>query len=156
MIIKSVIEATANQYKLDPDLVACIICQESLGNQWAFRVEWKRILNRMTIKMGMYVPRPLPSLITERVLRSCSFGHMQILGDTARDFGCKEQYLTALFDPVKNIDLGCKILAAYIASKNGDVRAGVLRYNGGGDKLYPDKVFNWAGTELFNKVRHGS
>lgn len=155
MQINEIIEFASKEFNLNPDTIACIICQESQGNPWAFRVEWKRILNRMTITMGKHVPKSLPTKITERVSRSCSFGYMQILGDTARDFGYKADYLTSLFEPSLNIKLGCKIFRTYLDSRGGDERLGLLRYNGGGDPKYPDKVYKWKNSGLFNLVRYG-
>lgn len=67
---------------------------------------------------------------------------MQIMGQTAREYHFEERWLTSLFDPVVNIQLGTKILAHKL-KMGGTFEKGLLRWNGGSDKEYPDRVKGW-------------
>lgn len=61
------------------------------------------------------------------------------------------QYPTELLDPKTNIELGCKILSGHM-KRLGSLRKALLRYNGGGDPRYPDRVMEAAALlqDLFN------
>jgi soluble lytic murein transglycosylase-like protein len=63
---------------------------------------------------------------------------MQVMGQTARESGFGGEYMAELLDPAVNVRLGAKILKRHI-DKFGE-RGGLLKYNGGADKTYPDKV----------------
>lgn len=152
--IFKIVKEKAEKYELDPLLILCIICQESNGNQYAFRVEWERITRRFTYPLTGFKPDIGVTRITERVLRSCSFGYMQILGDTARDFGYKDLYLTSLFEAGTNIDLGCRIFKKYYLDKNMDVTKTLLRYNGGGNLQYPKEVLAKKDSLIFQRLKN--
>lgn len=131
----------AKEYELIPKIVAGVVWQESKGDHFAVRFEplfyEKYIKNK---PLTGYVPKSgIPTEETERHLRSYSFGLMQIMGATARDFGYSAQYLTQLVRAKDNIRVGCLILKTYI-DRAGSIKGGLLRYNGGGDPSYPDKI----------------
>lgn len=118
-------------YELDTSLVCAIILQESAGNQYAYRYEpafFERYLKGKSRYELIGACDPV-SLDSELMFRSCSFGLMQIMGQTAREFSYSDQ-LPTLFTPNNNIELGCKILRKYI-DEAGSVELGVTAYNRG-------------------------
>jgi len=103
----SVAELAAATHKLPTDLVKAIIMTESGGNTFAIRYE--------PAFAKRYVPAAAPtfgaSKATEQTARATSWGLMQVIGQTARELGCKEPFLSALCDPVTGIHYGCLLLA---------------------------------------------
>jgi len=74
---------------------------------------------------------PIPDLSeTERVGRSTSWGLLQIMGQTAREFGYTGRYLSGLCDPATNLDLAATILKTRFAI-DGNWDGALARYNGG-------------------------
>ena len=75
---------------LRTDVVACIVIQESNGDTFAWRWEeqfyYNKLASRPRESLAGFVPKAgtLPSLVDECLQRSCSYGLMQVLGDTAR------------------------------------------------------------------------
>jgi len=131
----------ANEYELDPALVAAVILTESSGVPDVARLEqgfYRRYVKQLDLP------------ITEEICRAASFGLMQIMGQTAREFGFMDHF-DKLEQPEVNIDLGCKILSKYINDKK-DLRRGLLRYNGGGDLTYPDKVLSKVDDGSYKKL----
>jgi len=132
MDVKELARVAAGRHGIDPELVAAVIATESSWDAWSVRYEdgfYHRYIDSMT---GLTA--------TEKRLRATSFGLMQVMGQTAREFGFSEKWLTQLCSPEMGIEYGCRKLAACLKLENGDVRAGLLRYNGGGDPGYPDRV----------------
>lgn len=134
----------AAQHGLDPVLFASLIMHESAGDPWAFEFEqdfyntyisWKP-----TADLPGFFPAFPPTKISEKMLRSVSYGLTQIMGENAREHGFKGRYLAELFDPALNLEFGGLFLAQCI-HKSGSEKAGLLRYNGGADETYPDAVF---------------
>lgn len=126
----------ANKHGLQQELVCAVIEHESTWNTYAVRFE-----RGFEAK---YVKPALPDMpTTEELTAAMSFGLMQIMGLTAREFGFKGKFLTELCEPDMGIEFGCRKLsacAAHSAILGGDLRATLLAYNGGGDKTYPDAV----------------
>lgn len=134
----------AKKYKLDSSLVASVVLKESGGDPWAVRYEpdfYRRHIarhNHSTLpayKKGTKIP----TFQTEAQLRAFSFGLMQIMGQTGREKGFQGRYLTELFDPSINLDLGCSILANLKEKLVSETRA-LAAYNGGiggADKEFP-------------------
>lgn len=125
-------KATATAKGLDPALV-CAVCEHESGgwNPWAVRFEPK-FYERYT--------KPMSLTDTEEYTRAMSFGLMQTMGEVARELGFKGKYLTELCDPVVSLEYGCRKLAQCLQKHDGDVRAALLSYNGGGNPQYPDLV----------------
>jgi soluble lytic murein transglycosylase-like protein len=136
-----------------PTLLAAVIHQESSGNSWAVRCEpgfYKKYLEgRSKKRLGGYWPR-LCTEESERYLRACSFGPMQLLGQVARERGFKGEFLTELCDPAINIKLGAEFLQTLLQS-HGTTEAALLRYNGGGDPNYAKKVLAHINSGVANQ-----
>lgn len=131
--LKTLAFLAAKAEGLDPALV-CAVCHHESANwkAWAIRYEpgfYDRYISHMST-LGA----------TEKMARAFSYGLMQVMGQTAREFGFSGEYLTELCDPFTNLKFGCKKLARCLKLANGDVHEGLLKYNGGGDPSYPDKV----------------
>jgi len=125
--------ATALNQGLDPALVCAVCAHESDGwQQFAVRYEpgfYSRYIESMT---GLSQ--------TEKTMRATSFGLMQIMGQTAREFGFDGKFLTELLEPLNAVIYGCRKLKRCLDKNNGDVPAALLQYNGGGNANYPDLV----------------
>ena len=109
-----------------------VCTHESSWESWAVRYEpafFSRYIEKMT---GLTE--------TEKHMRATSFGLMQIMGQVAREKGFSDKYLTALCDPTNGITYGCKKLKECMDREHSDVRAALLRFNGGGNPTYPDLV----------------
>lgn len=122
----------AAKYGLDPVLVCAVCEQESAWNPWAYRYEpgfFAKYVSPLGLKDG-----------TEAIMRSTSWGLMQVMGQVAREHGYKATFLSSLCDPDTGVDVGCDVLKSKLALGGGDVRAGLLRWNGGGSQSYPDQV----------------
>lgn len=127
MNIPELIFDKAEEYGLDPKLVACIIYQESGGDPDAFRFEdeWyeRHMRPRKRKDLVGFVPFGIPTLTSEKRARSASWGLMQVMGNTARLIGFKGRWLPALMRPEINLDVGCKYLN-YLFSRAGALAAG--------------------------------
>lgn len=136
-----VIRGKASQYDLDPKLVAAIIYQESSGKYYAVRMEngfYKRYIENLILP------------ITEKLLRSCSYGLMQVMGQTARELGYSDSF-DHLIKPEINIDLGCKLLKKHL-DKTGDIKKALLKYNGGADPTYADRVLSHMEKNIYTLI----
>lgn len=130
--ILSTVRSVAGIYGIDPSLVLAVATHESSLNPWAVRYEpafYTRYIQSMT---GL--------TDTEKTMRATSFGLMQVMGQVAREKGFSEKYLTALCEPISGLTYGCKKLKECLDHTKNDVRAALLRYNGGADPHYPDLV----------------
>jgi hypothetical protein len=154
--LKSAIESESQRHKVPQDIVEAIIFQESVAcsdePRYAIRFEegfYEKNLRDRGIKfMSGFLPSAnhamhMPSLFDEKVLRACSYGYMQILGETARVIGFKGQYLTELLDTESNIYWGCYYLSKCMRAfrslpEHDQVFQALTRYNG--SSTYPPKV----------------
>lgn len=133
-------------HNLRPDIVACIILQESKGDTFAWRWEEKfyqnRLYGRTRSQLSGWTPplNSLPSLADELLQRSCSYGLMQVLGESGRSIAKVDTpFLTSLCDPDRGIDAGCRILSFYLGRANGDYEKALIGYNG--SPTYPILIF---------------
>lgn len=98
----------ASDFSLPPNLVTAIIRTESGGNPWAFRYEPaffdRYIANKRWPVFGAI------SQETEKRGRATSWGLMQVMGQTARELGCVEPYISSLCWPETGIYWGCRYL----------------------------------------------
>lgn len=129
--------------------VVCAVCEEESGrrdgsggretwNPWAVRFE--------AGFEAKYIKPAIPSMpTTEELTKAVSFGLMQIMGETAREFGFKGRFLSELCDPETGLEYGCRKLRRCFDVSNGDVSAALLHWNGGGDQQYPVRVTNRMG-----------
>lgn len=145
--LKRLIEKNAKRHDLDPQLVACVVLQESGGETAAVRYEpafYERYVEGKTRSTLIgHVPKNLPNLTTERVLRATSWGLMQVMGQTAREHGYAEDWLSMMaVKPSHGLRVGCAFLAWCFAQKGGNTEQALLRYNGGGNKDYAKEVLS--------------
>jgi soluble lytic murein transglycosylase-like protein len=146
-ILTPYILESASKNEIRVALVAAVILQESNGNPWASRYEpifydrYLRHLGRSTMP-GFIPPSDMVDILTEKHHRATSWGSMQCMGETAREAGYMETELVKLLVPAIGIKWGCKILANCLKKAGGDERKALLFWNGGGNSLYPDKVFD--------------
>lgn len=155
--IHNIIMRASLRHDVSPTLVAAVIWTESRGKSLAARYEdgfYRRYLAHLSREElpGYVPPAYVCTLDTEKRLRACSFGLMQIMGETAREQGFKRPYLFALLRPKHNIEIGVKYLAHCMRRGGNDVRAALLRYNGGGDPDYPDRVIQARASENYKRV----
>jgi soluble lytic murein transglycosylase-like protein len=135
------IKVAAKEHNLEWTLVAAVVEQESNYNPVAVRYEpgfysayvASKPLNGMAPVDGI-------ALAYERSCRAISFGLMQLMGNTARELGLETPTVFSLLDPMTNLLYGCKLLRRLLNKTNNDVRAALLKYNGGGNRLYPEQV----------------
>jgi len=76
------------------------------------------------------------------VSRAHAYGLMQVRIPTARDMAGRDVTIEELFDPAKNLDLGCRYLKRMLGRYKGDVRLALMAYNAG-----PGKVDQWLAGE---------
>lgn len=145
-----IINNHAIAHNVRPDIVACIVLQESKGDTFAWRFEedfYARHLHgkaRESLSGWCPAKNKLPSLNDELIQRACSFGLMQVLGDTARWCGkVTAPFLTCLCDPDVGIDVGCRVLSFYLGRGKGDYRTALKGYNGSWS--YADEVLERVG-----------
>jgi soluble lytic murein transglycosylase len=67
---------------------------------------------------------------------------MQVRVPTARDMAGRDVTVEELFDPVVNLDLGCRYLRRMRDRYGGDLRLALMAYNAG-----PGKVDAWLAQE---------
>ena len=131
---------TARAYELDPRLVCAVCEQESSFNPFAIRFE-PAFLSRYVLPLNL-------GSRTEETARAFSWGIMQVMGQVAREHGFKGQFLSMLCEPVAGLDIGCRVLRSKLNSHPSTVTAGLLAYNGGGNKEYAtgviEKMSNYA------------
>lgn len=144
--MRDLIEKYSSKYGLEPSIVACVILQESAGDTFAWRWEeafyLKHLKGKHRSELSGWTPKlgTTPSIVDEILQRSCSYGLMQVLGDTARWCGkMSNPYLTALCDPEVGLDIGCKVLKFYLDRASGDYHKALEGYNG--SPVYPRKIF---------------
>ena len=146
----------APPHDLDPVLVLAVCQQESSFLHDASRLE-----------QGFYRRYTMPDTLstTTEVLLACSYGLMQTMGQILREHGFfqfyKDYHNKVHADQIKDplgevpvpkalnaymvrppwqVEWGCLHLKKKMDTAKGDVRRGLLLYNGGGNPLYPDEV----------------
>lgn len=152
--LSNIIKSASSVHEIASKIIAGVILVESSGNPKVSRYEdgfYQRYIakaDRQTLKG--YIPNSI-SLDTEKRLRAFSWGAMQIMGQVARERGYKKEFLYDLLDPDVNIHLGTQILAGYFKA-TGHWNAALLRYNGGGDAEYPNRVFKKITSGAVNSI----
>ena len=138
-------------HALDPALVCAICEQESSWNPYAFRYE--------PLFFAKYVaPLYTNNKITasEAYARGFSWGLMQVMGQSAREAGYTEPFLSSLCDPNDALEIGCRLLrkkfdsASSVAqaflpvsgavTQNDPTTRALLLWNGGSNPAYPAQV----------------
>jgi hypothetical protein len=137
------IVVAARKRGISPAIMAGLVCQESAGDPQARRYEGHY---RWLFGDDAHEKACLPEgvdLAEDLVLQRYSWGLCQVMGAVAREYGFAG-HLEELADPAVNLGLGARHLANKIKQAKGDLRRGLLLYNGGGYKAYPEKVLAWA------------
>jgi len=119
---------------LDPTLVCAVIEQESGWNTYAIRYEPGFMAKYVA---PLYTTNKINA--TEAYARSFSWGLMQTMGQVAREIGYTD-FLPKLCDPATGVLIGCKVLKMKLDKAKGDVREGLLLWNGGANEAYPGEV----------------
>lgn len=131
----SIAKRMAAKYDLPLEVVCGMIERESTASQWAVRFE-PGFLKRYVLPQ--YDAGKLDA--TETYTRAMSFGPMQIMGQTAREFGFEGKYLTELCDPPIGIEFACRKFAACLKRSSGAINPALEFYNGGGNPNYAGEV----------------
>lgn len=124
LIVKS-----AENFRLDANLIRAIVLVESGGNNFKCRFEpaWP---SAYLVSPREYADKLCISLATETMLQSTSFGLMQILGSVSRERGFKLDLLMLSLTDI-GLFYGCKQLR-YLFDHIGDDEDHVIcAYNGG-------------------------
>lgn len=132
----------AARHGLAPEIVCAVCEQESSWNPWAIRYE-------PAFRQRYVAPLSLPP--TEEITRSTSWGLMQVMGETAREAGFGEKFLSALTDPTTGLEFGCIVLAGKFLhaeqQKGSDpsamdalAQAALELWNGGANPDYASQV----------------
>jgi soluble lytic murein transglycosylase-like protein len=138
----SLAKQTAARHGLAPEIVCAVCEQESSWIPWAIRYE-------PAFRQRYVAPLGLPP--TEEIARSTSWGLMQVMGETAREAGFSEKFLSALADPATGLEFGCIVLAGkfrHAAQQQGSAppdqdalaQAALQLWNGGANPDYASQV----------------
>lgn len=135
------IASTAFRFQLDADLVEAIVLQESGGDPFARRFEpefWDRYMKDKREYRG-HDPKRWAS----------SIGLMQLMPTTAVAYGFDpEEGPEVLFNPTRNLEVGCRLLRALIEWAKGDVAKALAAYNGGKGNVDKDVPKRYAAQVL--------
>ena len=159
----------ATEHDIQRELFVALILNESSGNPFATRWERRfyiRYISQKSLEQLVPHHRSLDNY-EEQLLRislAYSWGLCQIMGIVAVENGFRGQQMWELLDVETNLKLGARIYAGYrdgiLKTQKGLpagelVKRALLRYNGGGDLEYPDRVFKRLGaaTELVKQCR---
>lgn len=139
-LLHNAIERNAVKFDLGFDLVAAIVLRESAGDVRARRFEpsfYAQYLDGKEVtsipawrKPEPKYPRTPVSNETERCDRAYSWGPMQVMGQTVREYGFKG-YFDELLTLECGLSWGCTILKKKLQARK-SFRQGVASYNGGG------------------------
>lgn len=156
-----IINKNALKYSLRPDVVACIILQESAGDTFATRFEKEfyevALSQKSRYQLSGWIPKQneTPTIDTEKVARATSYGLMQVLGDTARWCGgLSSKYLTVLCDPEIGVNIGCKVLRYYLDMEKNDYAKALCRYNAGSVKSPAGQAYAVKIMDRLSKNEH--
>jgi soluble lytic murein transglycosylase-like protein len=151
MNLPNLIENMAAAHGLPFVLVHAIVQVESGGNPWAVRYE-PAFFSRYVADRGHRV-WPGCSRDTEERLRACSFGLMQLMGQTARERGFDGPFLSTLCDAFTGLDYGCRHLVwlGNRYKKKNDWTPAVAAYNAGSPRKGSDG--KWVNQEYVDKIR---
>lgn len=167
---KDIIKSKCLGLNLRPDIVACIILQESAGNTFAHRVEEQfydsYIKNKRLSELSGWTPSTpgsngQPSIATEKRARSESFGLMQVMGESARSIAkYTNPFLTTLCVPENGIEVGCRILSYYLKREAGNYERALARYNAGrpdseAGKAYAKKIMDRVKAKEYEAILDG-
>jgi hypothetical protein len=152
--LAKIVRNMATAFDINPELLACIILQESGGEPWLNRYEHgfylKYVQNKTRSTLLGHVPKELPNLATEKQNRSTSWGLMQVMGQTARELGFQWDEMPRLLIPLINVHFGCKYIVRCFNGRT--VEQMLLKYNGGGNPNYPHEVLGRLDAKEYVKI----
>lgn len=124
----ALVRKCAESVGVDGDLAQAISLIESNHNPLAIRVEpnWKWFV---TPEKFAFMAQITP--ITERMLQSCSFGSMQIMGGVLRELGFAGPLTDAIATPSIAITGSCKKLKTLVEKYPNSLPHAVDAYNAG-------------------------
>jgi len=123
----------AAKYSLDP-LIVCAVCEQESG-WYPYAVRFEPAFE------ARYIHPALPAAPTTiELTKAMSFGLMQVMGETAIEFGFTGKSLLELTDPDIGVDYGCRKLQRCFTAAGGDPETSLLRYNGGSAPNYGKEV----------------
>jgi soluble lytic murein transglycosylase-like protein len=128
------VQKYATKYGIPFEILCGLIERESGWDQYCIRFE-PQFYQEYVIPL---MNSKRITNITEAEARAMSWGLMQPLLETAREFGYSGP-AAQLCDPETGLDIGCKILANKLKSAQ-DLESGLLRWNGGSNKQYGAEV----------------
>jgi soluble lytic murein transglycosylase-like protein len=140
----SLARLTAAAHGLPPDLVCAQIERESEWNPWAIRFEPGFEARYVEPREGAE-----HMTVTEAYARGFSWGLGQVLGEVAREFGFRGEFLSELSDPATGIEFQCRKLAKCLKDANGNVVKALETYNGGARPQYASEVLALAAPYRF-------
>jgi soluble lytic murein transglycosylase-like protein len=134
---RALVAKWAAQHGLAIEIVCAVCEQESSWDTNAVRFE--------PAFETRYIHPALPAAPTTlEMTKAMSFGLMQIMGETAIEFGFKfgvdGRFLTALCIPDVGVDFGCRKLRRCFDLHGGDPELSLLAYNGGSNTSYGREV----------------
>lgn len=120
----------ARKHGLAPEIVLSIIEVESGGDQYAVRYEpnW-----RWFLRISYWASKLRITDKTERMLQSCSFGPMQIIGATSRELGFTGSLVRLC--SLTGVEYGCKYLRKQLDRYEGNVKHAIAAYNAGSARI---------------------
>jgi hypothetical protein len=147
MNLYSILRVASEQYKLDYNFILAIAQVES-NMQWPkcsvrFEPGW-----RYFVDPAKYALMNGTTVDTEKMLQSCSYGPLQLMGTCAREMdfmGC----LLEVFQPSIGVDLACKKLARLSLTFESE-EAIASAWNSGSAKKNPDGT--WKDAVYVEKV----
>lgn len=137
---------------LDPALVCALITQESAWDTFAVRCESESGFMARYGAAYLKIVKASATKIDDKWIRFedlfyTSYGLMQtmypVIIETFPEASARLTYPTTLCDPAIGLDYGCRLLKKKLGGAKGDLRQGLLNWNGGADKAYPDKVLRY-------------
>jgi len=137
------IQRVARRHGLPPHILAGLVCQESGGDAFAIRFEPRYRWLVWEIVRHPVATWRLMSRDTREWAQRVSWGPCQIMGATAVERGFRG-WPTELCQWDVGLEFGARHLAWCLRRARADMHAALLRYNGGGDPLYPNRVLRWA------------
>lgn len=133
--IEKIARSVAESFNIRPELVCGLIERESSWIDVPPRYEPKFYID--------YVMHRTDLDDSEKSKRSSSWGLMQVMGETAREYGLHGD-IEQLRDAEIGITYGCKLFKHLMKITDGDEARALLHYNGGGNLKYPDEVLQLA------------
>lgn len=134
--LEAMATSIAKIYGLNAQVICAQITVESAWNIYATRYEptWKWLVDTT-----LCAKKAQTSEATEKVLQSCSWGLMQVMGSVARELGY-EGPIPKLCDPEMGITYGCKKLRACLTIHS-NLPDALASYNAGNPNYQAGKNY---------------